>query len=40
MFRTSLSTDSSTSPTQIVVEYDKADDGDSHSDDFNWKFAL
>ena len=38
MLRTSSSTDSSTSMTQIVVEFDKIDDGGSRSSDFDVTF--
>ena len=38
MLRTSTSTDSSTSATQIVVEYDGVDDGGGRSGDFDRKF--
>ena len=38
MLRTSSSIDSSTSVTQIVVEYDGVDDGGGRSGDFDRKF--
>ena len=38
MLKTSSSTNSSTSVTLIVVEYDGVDDSDSRSGDFNKKF--
>ena len=40
MLRTSSSTDSSTSMTQIVVEYDGVDNGGGRSGDFDRKFHL
>ena len=39
MLRTSTSTDSSTSATQIVVEYDGVDDSGGRSGDSDRKFA-
>ena len=39
MLRTSILTDSSTSATYIVVEYDRVDDGGGHDGDSNRKFA-
>ena len=39
MLRTSTLTDSLTSATQIVVEYDGVDDSGSQSGDFDRKFA-
>ena len=40
MLRTSSSTDSSTSMTQIVVEYDGVDDGGGRSGDFDVTFQV
>ena len=40
MLRTSSSTDSSTSATQIVVEYDGVDDGSGRSGDSDRKFVV
>ena len=40
MLKTSSSTDSSTSATQIVVEYNKVEDGGGCNSDFDRKFAF
>lgn len=40
IFRTNVLTDSSTSLIQIVIEYDKIDNSDSCSDDFDKKISI